>query len=1009
MIEITKLSRQIRDVLNSDPNHAPVESLAAQYARHCHDAAQRLDSCASMLEKGSDYQALQLAETEPVLLDLIAALSFAEAQQWSSYCTENQLPVPEKFDSKAVQALDRLYSKGISPNHPLYRDYRAAVSSRDDAKSIRIIRSIVRVNPTDANAKSELARLENKLFQVKLQELRKSLTQRDDASTISHLSELERLARPDRLAEISEYTQACVIRKAEARREALASAERLCETLDEERRAGAWRMVGDIVARIRALQGEHEFLLPEQHESQCVEMHQFFLAQRAEWEQTMRYNQALGALGGFVERMDSQLLARSTLRLEEVENLQVELNQLWTGIESFKRSVPETFVMRVRSSAGALRTELARLQRQRRIKIISAAAVAVAVVSLIALFTVSAMRAGDFATQLAQLREAGQVAAAEKMLIDVREQHSTLASQPKLKARLDEMEQWVKSEHARFSDLDKRITDLETALKLASVKGDPSELTTQMDSVAQLLPKIATDLRQGPAGRVLILRNQFEAQMAVIREQLVKESDLELSALATLASQKLLYDQPKAIVQEAFSELEPRLKRLESAFAVKNPALQFPAAHQSRAGELRKRLDLFAEELQKLTKLNESLLKATTLESYMEVLLGFKDSQLKQEQEVIDARRLLQNMPLPDDLLAQLLLPGDPAGWAAAKAETTGSSLLPQGVVQQEKDRLVALRKDDFINNVWEVEFVDYKRKNKTSTLYLKGELQESKADNGVFQTVTWKGNLYYPGPTTEIPTFAIQNITMKKSKDGEVGDGEVRSKKLSSPSECLRFLELNRMTDENASKFERSLLDVIDILIRNKNTNVVFKAYCFQQLTELLRLRPYAWGWQYAASFQADVAALDGICGGASLRSSDWLLDAKNTQLGPKLTTFFNSIENRRYYREALMHREILKGVLSAGLKYCGFIDGSGRAHLLGEAQGRKELWALTREGPKIVRYFAEVGLNEKNKSNIACFSPVLFVPIDRQEFLVKLASQIFNSSGPRVTLPPIPWCDGP
>src|SRR5438132_4263388 len=120
MQSISKLIRQMREAL-VEGRDAPVESLAAEYARVCQEANQRLESCAAMLEKGSEYQALQLAETEPVLLDLIATLSFAEAPEWVAFCAANQLPAPPKFEAKAVQALDRLYAKGIGANHPLYK------------------------------------------------------------------------------------------------------------------------------------------------------------------------------------------------------------------------------------------------------------------------------------------------------------------------------------------------------------------------------------------------------------------------------------------------------------------------------------------------------------------------------------------------------------------------------------------------------------------------------------------------------------------------------------------------------------------------------------------------------------------------------------------------------------------------------------------------------------------------------------------------------------------------
>jgi hypothetical protein len=148
----SKLIHQIRDALAKGGGNAPLENMAAEYARTTQEANQRLESCAAMIDKGSEYQALQLAETEPALLDLIGVLSFAEMRTWSEFCSTQGLTVAPRFDGKAVQALDQLYTKGITANHPLYKDYRSAVSSRDDARALRIIRSIAHLNSEDADA-----------------------------------------------------------------------------------------------------------------------------------------------------------------------------------------------------------------------------------------------------------------------------------------------------------------------------------------------------------------------------------------------------------------------------------------------------------------------------------------------------------------------------------------------------------------------------------------------------------------------------------------------------------------------------------------------------------------------------------------------------------------------------------------------------------------------------------------------------------------------------------------
>ena len=1001
-----KLIRQIRDALAADGSNAPVESLAAEYAQLCQAANQRLESCAAMLGKGSEYQALQLAETEPVLLDLIATLSFAGAPEWAAYCAENQLPTPLKFDAKAVQALDGLYAKGISANHPLYKDYRAAVTSRDDGKAIQIIRSIVRLNPEDENAKAELARVENKLFQLKLQELRAALAQRDEGAILADLSELERLATPARLAELPEYASAGDVRREVARREASSVAERLVESLDEEHQAGAWRMIGDVLARLRALQSEHGFALPDKQAAKCVEMQRYFDAQRAAADEAARFQQALATLGSLAESLDSRLLTRSTLTFGEAQQLHVEFNRRWKEIEKFQRTVPEDFVQRVRTSAGALRTEMDRLQRQRRLKLVTASAAAVIVVVVAAWFAIGALRANDYATQLAGLRSAGQVEAAEKMIAEVRKEHATLAAKPKLTARLDEVDCWTRDERAKLADIEVRLAELEATAKAGMGETDPMALATRLGSTNQLIEAAAGGLRAAPAGRMLVLRNQFEAHVATLREKLIAQADGELTVLENLAGAKLGYDQAKEVVTQALAEIEPTLKSLEARVKPAVAALELPSSQQARVSAVRKRADLFHEEIDALAKVREAVLQATTLDAYLQVLGGYKGSRLAQTPEVNDARKLLAAFPKLDDLFASLLLPDDPVGWAAAKKDTTGERLAPDDVLPAEISMLVGLRDDNYLNDIWEATLSMTSGRRENRPIFSRGKIEEQKGGDGLITSSAWTGSFYTPSGTTETVAFMPRTTLQPASSSGS---SVLRNIQLSAESGCLNRLELNRMTDETGSKFERPLLRAFEELLHDKAVNSVFKAFLMQQLGVVLKVRPYAWGLEYCASLRKDLAELDRLCGGEILRSQDWLLERKRAQLGPKLAVFFSGLQNRSYLTEARIHREVVRGVLKAGLQFGGFIDSAGQAHLLGEARSSKALWALGEDGQKLTRYVPMQDPQKKAKPPTAAFSPVFFVPLDRDALLTEIGRKVPNQTGTPTKLPAIPWLETP
>ncbi len=57
-------------------------SAAADYAVACDDVNERLRQCGKLLRQGLRSEAIQLADSEPILLDVVATLDFPERMQW---------------------------------------------------------------------------------------------------------------------------------------------------------------------------------------------------------------------------------------------------------------------------------------------------------------------------------------------------------------------------------------------------------------------------------------------------------------------------------------------------------------------------------------------------------------------------------------------------------------------------------------------------------------------------------------------------------------------------------------------------------------------------------------------------------------------------------------------------------------------------------------------------------------------------------------------------------------
>jgi hypothetical protein len=172
------------------------------------------------------------------------------------------------------------------------------------------------------------------------------------------------------------------------------------------------------------------------------------------------------------------------------------------------------------------------------------------------------------------------------------------------------------------------------------------------------------------------------------------------------------------------------------------------------------------------------------------------------------------------------------------------------------------------------------------------------------------------------------------------------------------------------------------------------------QQLAAILNLRPDAWGLEYCPSLREDLAKLADLCGDASLRSQDWLLEGKRAQLSPTLTPFFAGLQSRAYFDEARIYRRVVRAALRTGLQFGGYLDGNLQAHTLAEAVAGSGLWAVT-EGGGMGRYQPPDG-GGKPHGKFAPYSPLFFVPIDLHAVVAEAIQRI--GVRPNTRLPAIP-----
>src|ERR1700747_2451391 len=87
-----------------------LRSLAEAYNEACRETNARLRRCEEFLQKGLRSEAIHFAQTEPALLEVVAALDFPERPEWEQVALGYGLPPPPHLRIETAEALNRAYS-----------------------------------------------------------------------------------------------------------------------------------------------------------------------------------------------------------------------------------------------------------------------------------------------------------------------------------------------------------------------------------------------------------------------------------------------------------------------------------------------------------------------------------------------------------------------------------------------------------------------------------------------------------------------------------------------------------------------------------------------------------------------------------------------------------------------------------------------------------------------------------------------------------------------------------
>ncbi|MEO0039978.1 MAG: hypothetical protein RIS38_926 [Verrucomicrobiota bacterium] len=951
-MQIERLIARIRGQLELPAPELEARSLAGEYAALCQRARERLEQCATLARGGNEHAAFQAAEAEPDLLGLCAALSFAESDRWNALCRERGLPAGFALDSQLVQAVDGLYGREIGENHPLYRDYRDAIRRRDEDRALSVLRSIVRINPDDPNARSELARLSAKFLRDALGKVGALFAANDDAAAVELMTKMERFGaleltdEPRWQAALARRVEWLRLKAAEQARASLGAAQ-------AARALGEWESCAGALARVRALGRDLHLDFTTQEAAAIAELENWAgeLAAEAEAEASLRAT---------IDDLTSEWarLRQDAARGTAPALLIVRLGAWLERAEARAERLPEGLLSEARALRHNTRT---RLNRRYLVQTTAWVAGLLAVVGGMLFFSLQRQQneavMGRF-SEAKRLLELHDHEAARTALEDFEKAGASAVEREDRQKQTSPLREQLERQLAVEQRLTLEARQLAERQRQGLTPGNLAETKTRAvryleehGAVGETLRRRLDALFPEPT----VLAAACEAELDRLRAELETQSSTLAKAIGVEA---VVADSKTAVA--ALDRMRVILKTLTEA---KDKDLDSALAQADRA-ELR-----LGGERKTATALR-ALAEAADLSGYLSALAGTIET-LAGEKSDLSARAafvLAQAEPLRA-LPRPALAPRVGAMWDAAPEADPRGLFQPaklneaeQKILRQMADTSVADSLRRATLSLYSIRGVKMGR-----VVYVAGEITESR-------TPISDGVQY----TQRAKEFSRDGLLVDASwRRQEFNNGVRAGEELTAvnPIPELAFIkDVMRFSDPATGQLLEPPLRLMERVRRSESSYPELRAYQLQEFFRLAGGRPAEWGTLFSPSAQRDAEALRRITQN-ELRPLDFLFKDKWAHAKEDLRTFLVRQTGVGYADEARFWRATFAALRSRRLIFAGMVSREGRTELR-DTLKNTVLYGLNNEGKATVLFTVGADGEIRRVADAAPLSPLLRYP---------------------------------
>ncbi|MCH2065247.1 MAG: hypothetical protein MK194_16155 [Roseibacillus sp.] len=974
-VELRGLITEIQGCLASGVKVDGAEVLAIDYARECRAVNQRLVQVAEMLNADGALQALQFSEMEPCLIERAGELSFGNEMDWQEFCQEHGHEVAPVIDADTVDRLDELYRQGLSPGHPLYKEYRSAALSRDDEKAYSLARLIVRMMPDDSNARGELERLERKKVHDLLGRIEAAMEADHDADMLALLEELERAGDPEELEKQAVYGQATERRWRLQREEALEEMPAWLAQAESILAAGNadWREASVIHKELTDALAAFGITLEEKEREREVAIAGKIQKGRAEAERQARLAQLASELAALGDEAQAKSVIPTGIDvrsagawLEKLQGIERELSQLRAEFAPPDQARQETL-------RDQLEQVIGRWRSRRRARLVTASVGAVLLLGAVLAYGIFSKQAEDRRALLVQLMEEGKAEAVAGQIEEIRAGKGLLLRFAKLAAEVDTAERWVADARVVEERVGGELDELE-ALGAGGFAGiEPVALHRRLEDVKELLPDLPADLSEVARAQMAILRNKAERYM----EQRQDEANRAALEVVTGLSEQVAgidFEGPAFAAWEVAEEGLAQLGDFAAMADLPVPLLRLPASTESQVAEQVRRSRSLSESAGKALAAQKTLGSTKFLTTYQAALeevaeAGFRVGGF--------AQRVADHLPNEDRHRAFLLFNGDLTALATARNMTEGEFPRPDGAVKKERDLVERLASPYLVDVheltlTWGIPPISVKG-------FSSGRLVEGNGNPVKFSGRIAEG----PFNIGRGPQFKTRNFGTT---------ARITKEKLTPTSALVETLRLNELLNPTGTEFERSPVPGIDRILNDENADPLAKAYLIHNLFDLMRGRPAEWGLHFIPEIRKDMEEARALSFKLLPHAHYWMLSTKPKGTG-EWEQYFKERTGSNYYQSLRKMHQLAQMVLRQRVVMLGYIDSDGVARMQEDLE-EKVAWCLApggdgKVGPRLLGTLDPGQTISLPDDSFLPLSPIFGMEIGRADLRDYLVSQ--------------------